>query len=1715
MADFSLTDPQDSSDDPRHSARQPQSSRVAKFVSPVNPEADGQTQPLMTRQVRYRAGGEASARQEALAGFVANLQEELALIPHHQQASAARLRALAQVAEAKGDDEAAILRYQQLRRQQTLTGQDWQALRRHYKAIGDVALVELSLEHGQQASQGAALALVQLEQARTRWLGEDPAEQIALYCEQVKPALDEFDEETLAFAEFWRAQLLLDAQLSGADIDGAIEVVDELLVQTPLPEHVRRPLRLMQALWLASTGHSERAVESLLPMLEADDSHAQLAADVVTFLLFANGESARAERLLLRQAATRALDKRWSSTMTYLLAHIARRMDATLAMKLLRQHAQSACPELGLLRLHAQLLEERIAKGDEIVAAGQELIDVLNATLELLARGPSRAEVLLRLGQLYEQFVLDEQAAAEVYHEALQIQPEHFAILRALGRIYSRQERWQSLAELYEHEIRVLELSQHGEVWRRHYQVAQVYEERLCDVERALEHYAKVLATKPCDLPSLKASARLLEGTGQWTRLADLFLVSVEHTRSARQRLYMLDKVAEIAEHHLQRPEIAIGAWEEILRLHPEHPTAYASLGRLYTRQGCWDELLWLNSMERELLDDPLEIAGMHLRDAEIAQERLNNVELAEGFYRQALLLVPDYLPALEGLGRLLVQAERWDELVRMGTKEFGAMSEVREQVRQLTALAQLCDEQLGRAAEAIKLYSSALKRAPGDVHIQGCLLRLLEREGRWADVEGLLRWRIEREERPVQAATAHGELAQLLEWRLERRAESFEHYEAALLFAPDEPTWIDGVARCWAEAGRKIEQVIATLERAASSARKPEAITRYATVLARCHELAAQVPEAGAAWRERGNPFDLEHGMMRRLTLGLFGDRQGLNALRLSSPWHPWELLTVAGRERECWPEDPMTLKSALEQAPAPVRQWMLHEVDSSGLLILDVKGSPRELTADLMRFESGAPLADEQDLTHLSGMAHRLRALYALAQDDQARYARHTELELVSLKEADLKVHRLLEFAKHVPSHTVQFKTLLVEAATAAFPELEDVALTLEGFDGPIMDALYDALFDAQMWALKRRCLELHVARKNLGVSRRAYLFDMLSDMLERYLEDYEAALEARISCWQLGKEPDHLVAIVRLCEQLEYAEQAVGYQHELYESLQHSATSTITRRVEEGLKLVELILKGQSVEDGLMMLELLLEDYEGSHEELQIRLRLARAHAELANPHTAARQWREALGKLPVAGYLDDWRAYVALYEGPLRDPSTAYQLQWTLVRHEPTDEQALGRLVELAERAGALDQCARELVRFAQGFLAKRPDAGRALLECAVALLDGRLNLYDEAAKAYAELSLLANADRDSRARHEWTRRRARCLSRILGRQREALSLFSELTQADPFDHEAFAGMATLLDHVQTYDRARVVKQVLRTLGQDVPANQERVKTVPSRQLDDIDELELLMPAHMPLELFDVFSAAAPLMERVLPDAGPQRKDLDSDRRAQRDLAPVADLFAIMFDAVGIRRVNIMFGEALKTPFEVVWDKEVLVWLNLGMIERLDDAELRYLAALCAALAWTDMPSLRHMDGRQLWHLLDAVQVVQDGVGLSGSASVSAVSAELAKQIAPTRYAVTRRRVFQLANDVLETLQANDGSSWSSDIEDFAHKLALAICGDVEAATRAILKFEGWRYDLSHDNTQARVRQHPRIRQLIRFALTEDYLKVRYAMGLSGRPSTIDL
>src|SRR5699024_8386216 len=105
-------------------------------------------------------------------------------------------------------------------------------------------------------------------------------------------------------------------------------------------------------------------------------------------------------------------------------------------------------------------------------------------------------------------------------------------------------------------------------------------------------------------LPALKAAASLLGKLGRWRELADLFLASVDVAPNRRQKLYLLDKVAEVAEVELQNFEVAIGAWQEILLLDADHPRAFAALGRLYARTHQFEALIKLNTREMELVED-------------------------------------------------------------------------------------------------------------------------------------------------------------------------------------------------------------------------------------------------------------------------------------------------------------------------------------------------------------------------------------------------------------------------------------------------------------------------------------------------------------------------------------------------------------------------------------------------------------------------------------------------------------------------------------------------------------------------------------------------------------------------------------------------------------------------------------------------------------------------------------------------------------------------------------------------------------------------------------------------------------------------------------------------------------------------------------------------------------------------------------------------------
>ncbi|MEM1348806.1 MAG: hypothetical protein AAGI01_09640, partial [Myxococcota bacterium] len=987
-------------------------------------------------------------------------------------------------------------------------------------------------------------------------------------------------------------------------------------------------------------------------------------------------------------------------------------------------------------------------------------------------------------------------------------------------------------------------------------------------------------------------------------------------------------------------------------------------------------------------------------------------------------------------------------------------------------------------------------------------LARLYRRTRQWPELAELYARRSELSQDAGERASIEGRLAMVRASRMGDASSAYEHFKQALRMAPDDTHWLSGVLRHRHDADVEPGHLAKWLDAVAAQATKAPSRDALTSARARLVEEDTAMPEAALRLRHEAPTQTLEHRLMRRIALGLLDEREPLDRLRKEDPVHPFEWLSAADRVG-LDDEQGQALAAAASSLQGEAREWFLEEIEVCAVAELV---PTRDVGVEAARLVAGEELDHGLSPQHPAQL--RLRQLLARARgdEDSAQGWVRAELELVT--DSEFGAWRLLELARHADPR--RRSKLLHEAALVAFPELDEIdaqapTMQLEHrFDGAVIEALYDALHADRAFSLLRSCLEAHVRRSGLSSIRRAYLWDMLSDLLERALEELDAAFDARMRAWELSGEPEHLVRLVGLSEELGRFPEAISFQREFYTSLIERPLATLEHAVEAGLKLGDLLLEHGMPEGAKECLEIYrdLEPVTRGEDALHTRVSLEHARAEgaIGSPRLGAELYRRVLEDLEVRPNVDHWRRMIALWRDGLEDSATAYILQWTLVRHNPAGAEAIGTLVELAEESGALQACAEELVRLSQG----QPDEPcRALMWRAATIYDEFLGRSEDALALYERLMEPEHQDPEERVRAR--RRLALCLGNTRGRQREALTTFRELADEAPFDVPTYRGMAALLDSVQTYDRARVVNQVRRTLGDTLEREPLRTKHVPSRTLHDSEVLKRLMPGPLRGGVLEVLSAAVPLAERVFGDELPQRKAIENKRNASREYAEVQELMIDLFEALGLKRPRVWFGDSNPAPVEVVHEATALVWMNVEALERFEQPELRFLAGWCAALAATELTVLRHIDGRRMWHLLDGLSLRQRGRGFDERVDV--VSQEFAEAIGSPLFAVSRRRAFSALEEHLDALATSDSAQWPAALEQLAIRLGMVVCGDVEAAARCLLKLDGWAGDLADAPAQKLIRRHPQIRELIRFALSEDFLHARYQLGLAGRPSSL--
>lgn len=1744
--------------------------RAAKFHRPdsVEPASETVENVITRRKALFRPPEEIAVRHDLLEAFRAASLKDSQYVLDRVPLIRDALFSAALSDEALSRFESALESIARVKSLNLTDSLERTVERRLLRSTGNAELVLESLEshfdhsHSEDDNFRTLLAL---ERADVAWQHDMAARQTLRWVESAMDAGIGLSRLPI-FTALWATQLQLDALLETGRFDEALGWLENASEHSELDEATRTYLRAERAVWLNACGRPEEALEIYNELAHEGPLPGDLEEGLLA-LLYERGSRDDAFGILRR--SERAESRRGVHALALAMFYETKSDSPATAASLLKGACDSGSEseDWTLLRTRQSLLEREALQG--IATAGVELIDVINRRLEGPLSSDERVYLLTRLGRLYEVEADLEQAAAEVYREALSYSPEHVPALRALGRIYTSRGNWRGLVELHEREIAAAGNS--PVLWRRHFQVAEIYETRLENQQLALEHYKKVLKFKTNYLPALRSAARLLSVMERWNELADLFLAQVESTPSRRQKLYLLDKVAEVAETRLNNIDVAIGAWLEILEIEPNNPRVFTALGRLYARSQQWEELLDLNIRECVLIDDPEELAATHVRNAEIAEQHLADVGRAEDFYRQALEEVPDFLPALEGLGRIYMRGGRWTEIVQMTGRELHLGENNTDAMRQLGALAELFETRLERRKDAITLYEDIHERNPTNAFVFSTLLRLYEGQENWLRVTELLEHRLQSPLVAAERAAVLGELARLKEWYLNQAAESFAYYMAALEAEPQNLHWLNGIVRTWTAAQQTPGLLADTLE---DLLMKPlDGWTRdiYFSVIARLRERAESCPEASRAYRAGGDQESLENQIVLRLSMARAHERDSLKLARTMVPHYAHEALINIPR-MELTSSDRQTLSLGLPALENVEQNWLLSELeldavaehigDDAHEMHLIGRDFIEILQGNLLRFEETQDVSDAENSSESSAPRLRLRALEALLAGDFNSYNRWTRAEMKLVQSAELSVNRLLEmvdfasktdapvaldllfseaaghaFAKFSDSDDEKAETSgAVDILTAriseasesdesgfadedmdAFTAFEDedadgiaVKITVRdtyGVDENTLDSLYDSLTKAGKWELLRSCLTSNLERSDLSVRRRLYLYETLAKVLEVNLADLENARVALEECWKLSESPAFLRELVRISLAAGDLEGATQFQQTHFEYITTNSATSITERLQSGLWLAELLLDDEDrVSDAVDCMEHLIYEYPGDALTEVVSRKLAHAHVRIGDPRRAVELFESVLKFSVLENEVDDWRTLINVHWHALRDEATAYRLQWKVVHAFPESVQDLDNLIDLAMSADELEDCVEQLEQLAKKQIG---NSRVALLARAAEAVDEDLKWFDPAARLYEELMELT--------RHEhltwlyFARRRAFCLAQIAGRESHAFEEFQKLVALEAFEPSIYRGLITLFERAQAYDRLRVARQTLLTLGCDVQDTHTRTKSRPSRAFDRESIEKHLLPDSLCAGVIDVLKAVAPIAEKIWSDELPQRKALDGDRLKRGAEDKLADAFDCAFEAFGIRKYRLLLGDSGPASPQIFPDTAPYVWLNSDFIEKLTEPEQRFVAGYCAAISWSDLPALLTLDGRQLWHLIEGVLLRQTGKGFTERVDI--VSQDLAEQVSSPFFSGARRRIVQGLDGLIDHLADAHCEAWPEAIETFAHRAGLVLCGDVTAAARCILRMEGWDLELTEPATQKRLRHNRAVDALFNFAMSESYLEARFMLGLAGRPSTL--
>jgi tetratricopeptide (TPR) repeat protein len=380
-------------------------------------------------------------------------------------------------------------------------------------------------------------------------------------------------------------------------------------------------------------------------------------------------------------------------------------------------------------------LKEAFANDSSLVSAAHELramattrgewalcAELLYREIDATESADDKAELHMELGLVYEERILDVEAAIRNYETAFALAPQAPTPPAALARLYGLVQRPEDAARAEEAaarhetdaEARAARLLRAGELFER---------AKKPDVARRL--FADLAREAGGAEATQVALAKLqrLESPASDPAVLGVKLESRLHSsRDAGEKLSILRELLELALAKGDPAAIETRA-REILFLDPRDTAAFVARRQILTDRSDWLGVMELSRLRADAVEDPIDRAELYFAIGRSYAERFNDPARAALDLEQALHLNPAHPGALDTLADIAYRLHDWERAQELYQRIDAAVSSLGADVVHYRR-GELC-EVLGNEEDAEAQYRAAIVANPSHLSALEALARL------------------------------------------------------------------------------------------------------------------------------------------------------------------------------------------------------------------------------------------------------------------------------------------------------------------------------------------------------------------------------------------------------------------------------------------------------------------------------------------------------------------------------------------------------------------------------------------------------------------------------------------------------------------------------------------------------------------------------------------------------------------------------------------------------------------------------------------------------------------------------------------------------------------------------------------------------------------------------------------------------------------------------